>query len=330
MKTLPPKYPLVWNEKDPQAVIQAINENFLNIIGRVDAIVSVGALAASELWVGQPSGSGAVYNTWVQNLFDLTPQDGNPSSADPLYFDVGTSIMLNKGITMGNDGSLCTWRPDETCGDDPEAYVGDAGVGYMKYPNGTNLRYEAISPSTRVMMVQHNDPPSVDSLGNTDTTGRWWQIIAPLSLYGLMDVSLPNPLEDGDTLRWDGVSRRFNRSPAGGIATTDATPTTGLSHTLEDDATFLVEARVVARQTGGTAGTAGDSWAWIIRRAVKTSGGTLTLLGATDYSFTEDTPDATFTVDFGVSTLDLLITVTGAANKDVNWFCRLSNIERVA
>lgn len=29
---IPPKYPLVWNDKNPQAVIQAINENFLWMI----------------------------------------------------------------------------------------------------------------------------------------------------------------------------------------------------------------------------------------------------------------------------------------------------------
>ena len=48
---------------------------------------------------------------------------------------------------------------------------------------------------------------------------------------------------------------------------------------LENDKTYAFEATVIGRQTGGTAGTVGDSWAYAFRGAFTVAAGALTVLG---------------------------------------------------
>jgi hypothetical protein len=100
-------------------------------------------------------------------------------------------------------------------------------------------------------------------------------------------------------------------------ATTDATVTTLETIAITASKTYLIEARVVARRTGGTAGTADDGAAYVRRAMVTTKAGTVTI-NAVDAEFTqEDVAGWDCTLD--VSTTNVRVRVTGAADTNVTW-----------
>lgn len=101
-------------------------------------------------------------------------------------------------------------------------------------------------------------------------------------------------------------------------ATTDATVTTLHTFTVPASTTYMIEARVTARRTGGTGGTAEDGAGYVIRGTYKNVAGTATLIGAVNADYTAEDQaawDATFTV----SGATVLVRVTGAANNNISW-----------
>lgn len=101
-------------------------------------------------------------------------------------------------------------------------------------------------------------------------------------------------------------------------ATTDATQTTLGTITLTASKTYLVEARVVARRTGGASGTAEDSASYVVRGLYKTVAGAATLVGSLSSDFSvEDQAGWDATLD--TSGTDVRVRVTGAASNNVTW-----------
>lgn len=103
------------------------------------------------------------------------------------------------------------------------------------------------------------------------------------------------------------------------VETTDATATTLLTIPLTDNRTSQVVVDVVARRTGGSAGTAGDGASYrIIGTFRRVSAGGATLIGSVTAAHTAESQsgwDATITA----SGNDALIRVTGAANNNISW-----------
>ncbi len=109
------------------------------------------------------------------------------------------------------------------------------------------------------------------------------------------------------------------------VSTTDATLTTVLSTRLAGllngstvNAGLLV-AKVVGRRTGGSAGAANDMATYILAASVKTAS-TLTTTSVL-YSYEDQ---AGWNADFAMSSNDVLIQVTGAANNNITWQAELS------
>lgn len=110
--------------------------------------------------------------------------------------------------------------------------------------------------------------------------------------------------------------------------TTDATVTSlfldgsAARATIASGTTWRIEMTVTARQTGGVAGTVGDSWSYKILCLIENTGGT-TVVKLNNQTVEYETDDAAFdaVVDATSSaTNDALdIDVTGAASKNVNW-----------
>jgi hypothetical protein len=102
------------------------------------------------------------------------------------------------------------------------------------------------------------------------------------------------------------------------VATTDATVTTLQTIAITASNTYQIEARVQARRTGGTSGTAEDGASYVVRGTYKTVAGTVTLIGAVTADYTAEDQaawDATLTI----SGTNVLVRVTGAANNNVTW-----------
>jgi len=129
--------------------------------------------------------------------------------------------------------------------------------------------------------------------------------------------------------------------------TTDATATTltadgqaaGTANlvNLPNGGTYCARVLVVARQTGGTAGTAGDSAGWtrdILFKRGATAAATVAINPGTATAIApgfNDTAAAAWRIAFSADTTNggIVIAVTGEANKAINWVARILSVEVV-
>lgn len=128
-----------------------------------------------------------------------------------------------------------------------------------------------------------------------------------------------------------GTQNGFSGTENRVASTTDATPA-DMSFEPDFSSTFNLEILVVARQTGGTAGTVGDSAMWTIRACVRRfSSNVITLVGVPTGTGTPsafaDAGAATWDVSISLDLPNILfvLTVTGEANKDISWIARMDN-----
>jgi hypothetical protein len=109
--------------------------------------------------------------------------------------------------------------------------------------------------------------------------------------------------------------------------------------TLPNKSLYAFRARVVCIQTGGTAGTAGDSKAWEVSGAIKRGADaastallgtpTITVLGADTALGADNATGATIAVAANVTVGSLVINVTGEANKNLRWLATIETTEVV-
>lgn len=164
---------------------------------------SPGTLQASNIWIGEPTNTGSVLSTTGCRMMDTTALGAELDSAlSPTAYDIGQGVTFSPFGIVDNDGQLATWRPDIDNTASPTAQVANGEyVHQLAFPNGEELRAGAIGPASRVMMLRHSETPSVDADGNIDPAAvPYWQVLAPLSMYGLMDVEIPDPTAEGDIL----------------------------------------------------------------------------------------------------------------------------------
>lgn len=82
--------------------------------------------------------------------------------------------------------------------------------------------------------------------------------------------------------------------------------------------TYMLEARVVARRTGGSAGTAEDGASYSLIGTFKTVGGAATQIGVTTVDHSAES-QAAWDANLAVSGANVLVRVTGAANNNIVW-----------
>lgn len=108
--------------------------------------------------------------------------------------------------------------------------------------------------------------------------------------------------------------------PAGNsgiVTTTDSTQTALLSIPVVLNKTILIEAIIIARRTGGTSGSEGDSAGYVLNGCYKDVNGTVSEVGETSVFSAEDQAQWTATMD--ISGTNVLLLVTGASGNTVNW-----------
>lgn len=109
------------------------------------------------------------------------------------------------------------------------------------------------------------------------------------------------------------------------VKTTDATVTPLLRTKVANGKTVMIQAYIVARRTGGSAGTVGDSAFYILTGAYKNISGVMTGIGTPDLVAGED--QAGWNVAFTSSGIDAVVTVAGAANNEITWEGTVSTYE---
>lgn len=102
------------------------------------------------------------------------------------------------------------------------------------------------------------------------------------------------------------------------LETTNDTATVLATIPITASRTYKIRAEVVARRTGGTAGTANDGAAYVLESAFTTKSGTVTQLGTDGNVFTAE-DQAGWNVYPLVSGSNVTIEVTGAADNTIIW-----------
>jgi hypothetical protein len=100
--------------------------------------------------------------------------------------------------------------------------------------------------------------------------------------------------------------------------TTDATVTTVKAVAIPPSTTLLVSGYVVARRTGGSAGTAHDGAAYRVEFVAKNDAGTTALIAAATVTVIGES-QAAFAVTATASSGNVLVQVAGAANNNITW-----------
>jgi hypothetical protein len=100
--------------------------------------------------------------------------------------------------------------------------------------------------------------------------------------------------------------------------TTDGSAATAATLAMSVDRTTYVECVIVARRTGGSAGSSNDGAAYRLEFAAKNAAGTATLLAAATKTVIGES-QAGWDVSATASGGDVLVQVTGAANNTVAW-----------
>lgn len=101
------------------------------------------------------------------------------------------------------------------------------------------------------------------------------------------------------------------------VLTTDGNATTLATIAIPATTTVMIEARVVARRTGGSAGVAEDGATYIVAGAYKNVAGTATEIGEGSLFSAED--QAGWACTLTPSSGNVLLQVTGATNNNVSW-----------
>lgn len=101
------------------------------------------------------------------------------------------------------------------------------------------------------------------------------------------------------------------------VNTTDATITTAASITVPTDSALYIEATIIGRRTGGTAGANGDAAIYVRTARVKNVAGTVSILNLQSDYTSEDQLVWNGTID--VSGTAARVRVTGAANNNITW-----------
>lgn len=119
-------------------------------------------------------------------------------------------------------------------------------------------------------------------------------------------------------------------------ATTNATPAelfidgSSIRAIIPGGKTWGITGSVIARQVGGSSGTNSDSSFWTFAGALKNNGGTVSLVGAiTPDLIDQDAALAAIVLAVTADNVNksLLITATGEANKNINWFAHVNLFE---
>lgn len=100
--------------------------------------------------------------------------------------------------------------------------------------------------------------------------------------------------------------------------TADATNTALQRVSIPEGRTVFIDAAIVARRTGGSAGSAGDSAAYVRKAAFKNISGTVSLVGSVDTTYTAE-DQAGWNCGYAISGTEAVLTATGAANNAITW-----------
>ncbi len=200
----------------------------------------------------------------------------------------------------------------------PFSYPTGVGLGLSSSQNGIGYIYAygmgtgAIPGATFEIGRNNGGSGAAGSLKLVDRSGSFNYLWSHL---GEVHSHTARPTEN-DSVPHAGGTILLNWKRAT-VATTDATVTTIATIAVPATTTKAVEARVVARRTGGAGGAAEDGAYYVARAVYKNVAGTATQIGAEVSSTFES--QAGWNLSWTQSAGNILLQVTGAATNNINW-----------
>lgn len=262
-------------------------------------------------------------DTTPPQLYLCTVQDAGAAVWEPVHF-VGNDVTFQDVVTVtkaaetgedefilrfkvsdDTDSSLTinnTTNAADTFSPGIDGAQGDTHVGLVL--SGTIGSDTGTSPCLLLLsrVSGGSDVSTRPCVGISNRNTALWQIMG-----------------DGQIKRFNGTTRESNQIVAS-VATTDATQTTAATITISSNNTYLIEARIVARRTGGSSGTADDGASYVRRGTYTTKSGTVTLLGSLQTIGTDVEDQAGWDATMDINGSTVRVRVTGAANNNVTWF----------
>lgn len=303
----------------------------LDLRGKGTGALTLGTNRANYLTV-QPSPTGSPTRLMAQGSdtnigLALVPQGTGALSA----------AFPDSGITGGNarGANAVDWQTIRSAATQVASGASSVIVGGQTcMANGTN----AISGG------EANQASATSSIalggGGNFASGQYSTVIGgrqatTRGTYGRSAYASGMLVTAGDAQAGEHVLRRTSTSATVAVLTTDAAAVSGSNLVaIPANGTYMVKGLVVARQTGGAAGTAGDSAGWEFAALVKRVGSTVTVVGGGGAALAPTYNDAAAaawrlavlgdSTSFGIS-----LQGTGEASKNINWVARVLSVETV-
>lgn len=255
------------------------------------------------------------------------------SSTDSMTIN-GRTVTMTNGLTFiktaesGVAENLYAWRVS----DDPDSSLSIA--------NGTS---NASTFAPKFQAVQNGTAVSLNF--NGQSTSGHDSGTSPYVLFVFSNANSPVSVRPGVEFRnltstlfqimGDGSIKRFNATTRESdlvlatVNTTNATQTTAATFAIASGNTYLIEARITARRTGGSAGTAEDGASYVRRGTYTTKSGTVTLMGSVQTIGTDAEDQAAWDATLDISGSNVRVRVTGATNNNITWYVD-ATVQRVA
>jgi len=250
----------------------------------------------------------------IPSLQAVTTIGGTTTNVVDFQGGLYSSLYTNIGGTL-DVGANGTWVADQNFLTGYYVNFGDAQEVRIGFDGSTFLIDPVTSGSGAKIYFGDGITPSKITCADIDCTVVNGTQIGGQSGIFTQTTTGATVLELKSTATNDDPSVKWRQ---GRVATTDATVTTIDTIATTSNTCIMVDVQVVARRTGGTAGTAGDVAAYKRLAAFKNVAGVLTQISTTTDAGTFES-QAGWDCTVVVSGTNILVRVTGAANNNVTW-----------
>ncbi|HYZ32443.1 MAG TPA: glycosyl hydrolase family 28-related protein [Crenalkalicoccus sp.] len=310
-----------------------------------------------------PKGTGAllVNNAGGGNVARISGSIASPTTLNPVVIGVdASSADTNVAVVLGNpkgNGYISAQLPDNAAtGGNPR------GTGAVDWQTTRNTAAQiALGPNSVIAGGQRNQVNGANAVvgggqansanaasaavaggQNNTASGQYSWVPGGFqadtrSTYGKGAFGSGNFSISGDAQAGEHVLRQKSTDATAQRLTSDSlAPGTSNSVILPANGTYLVRVMAIARQTGGTAGTQGDSAAWdvtaLVKRGVPFTATTLVAGGGASLAPSlNDAAAAAWRLTIAADTTNgsLAVSGTGEANKTLYWVARVLSVEAV-
>lgn len=282
--------------------------------------------ASDRLQIGTTSGTRLLLGTGTDSTNGALQLASHTTSSGGIGFGTDTTLFRNSsGSLYLTSAGTTVLRVSNTSATVNTELTSTGSIGAL----GTTSNHSFVLFSTNVTALTFDSSQRGSFTGGTDTSSsgtftpvtiaRTYNQTGTAGSIDLLVNRTETALGSGDQMHMEmqvGGVRRWSLGTRR-VTTTDATVTTLATIPVPASTTLGVTGYVVARRTGGSAGTAEDGAYYRVETVYKNAAGTATAIGTTVTAIGES--QAAWDVTVSQSGGNVLIQVTGAVDNNVTW-----------